>query len=96
VYVTDPILLHLNQAEEVVGLWRLWRLMEFLVERPHQYGERRKDRAGICAAKFTILCVDVKGSEVYKEDTKSVSRVSVLEGSRPYGCCVQHRVTDHF
>jgi len=62
--------------------------MKFLVERPHQYRERRKDRAGICVGKCTILCVGIKGSEFYKEDTKFVSRVSVLEGAHPCESCV--------
>ena len=66
--------------------------MKFLVERPRHYRERRKDRAGICVGKCTILCVGVKWSEFYKEGTKFVSRVSILEGSRLYESCVQHGI----
>ena len=81
--VTDRILLHLTVTEEVAELWRLWRLMRFLVQRPHQYRGRRKDRAGICVRECAILCVGVKASAFYEEDTKFVSRVSVLEESLP-------------
>lgn len=90
-YVTDPILLHLNRAEEVAEFWRLWRYMKYLVERPATSvpGKAQGQSRNLCwkVYHFVRRC---KRLEFYKEDTKFVSSVSVLGCSRLYECCVQH------